>query len=201
MAPYDNNKPITLTATSIVTTPRLGIHIRSFAPSSPVLRAWMANDLLAMQRFVGMGIDVERGHSEVTATPLRFKKVVDMVVLNYASENYPKTDYVTHPLLIRLSAAAALLFHLLRRPEWHYSPEYLELLKYADSLLSQAQEEANRPGVDNTEFLRVLNWPDFYHRVGRKTAEFAGDSVRRAWILELRYRARGAGAPPMGRKL
>jgi hypothetical protein len=201
MAPYDNNKPITLTATSIVTTPRLGIHIHSFAPSSPVLRAWMANDLLAMQRFVSMGIDVERGHSEVTASPLGFKKVVDMVVLNYASENYPKTDYVTHPLLIRLSAAAALLFHVLRRPEWQYSPEYLELLKHADSLLSQAQEEANRPGVDNTEFLRVLDWPDFYHRVGRKNLEFAGDEVRRAWILELRYRARGAGAPPMGRKL
>lgn len=183
----------------------------------------LAHDLEVLSTFTNHMYLHERHHAYQGGRLPRWCELVDGILHSYHARSFPQTDYVTQPTLIRLSVVACLIEYVHERgarlPPHQASvtsdsAAFAELLVYGDQLLLDAQREAReqRPGtLAHHEYLRLLDHGDdtldqIIHRPNAaprawrngRALVLAADQLRVKWILRLRIRARGEGAPPMG---
>jgi hypothetical protein len=172
-------------------------------------------DLELLWYFVQAGFDMEMDFSRIMNLPFRWHtQVLDDILSNYEGEQFPRTDYVTLPTLLRLTAIAALVYQLDKcSHRYRSSVEYAQLLTRAEAVLLQAQLEASE-AVGTPEihqYRRVLDhddeWLDLIEadryptepvRVRNGTIMMAGDQTRIKWIVNLRIKVRGKNSSPMG---
>lgn len=173
--------------------PRFGLRVGSdLAHGSDQLNRYLEMDLLSLRLFVRFAIVMEEEFYENMGIGYRWHTtVLDDVLSNYEEEGYPRTNYVTEPTLLRLSAAAALVHSLGQNELYNNTIEFAQLVAHADGLLLQAQREANT--LDNPmEYVRILGHYDDWE--SNRDRFSTGDDERVRWIVDLRIRARGRGA-------
>lgn len=182
----------------------------------------LAQDLEQLMVFTHHQYLVERQSAiESDRAPRWRDDSVDAILTRYQAAQFPRTDYVTRPTLIRLTVVAALI-HLIdgnssgehRIDFTPFSIAFARLLAHGDTVLLDAQREARAEAVGtaaHNEYRRVLDHGDWWlDRVTRLrwvtrpvwrhsgTLMLAADQSRARWVLELRIRTRGRGAEPMG---
>lgn len=124
--------------------------------------------------------------------------LIDDILGHYLTSSHPHANYVTYPLLQRLTVAAALYYRLGQSEEWNQTYGFYELLAHADNLLMYAQQTARRMSEPGVEFRRLLGRPDDWQISVDQPDNYPGNCDRIMWIVNLRWSARGRNVDPYG---